>query len=109
MHTGLNLRAPYGTPVQATAAGTVVSTGHKCGYGLMVEIDHGNGVVTRYGHLSHILVSEGDTVSADEVIGKVGNTDRSTDTHLHYETRISSDPVDPQTFLNAGEKLAGIL
>lgn len=109
MHTGTDLRAEYGTPIHATAAGKVVSAGRNGGYGLMVEIDHGNGVVTRYGHMARILVSEGDEVNAGEVVGQVGSTGRSTGAHLHYETRLASGPVDPQMFLDAGEKLAGIL
>ncbi len=109
MHTGLDFRAPTGTPVHATAAGTVVSAGRKGGYGLMVEIDHGDGVSTRFGHLSRILANVGDTVEIGDVIGKVGSTGRSTGSHLHYETRLPSGTVDPEMFLNAGEKLAGIL
>ncbi|WP_321340914.1 M23 family metallopeptidase [Breoghania sp.] len=109
MHTGLDFRAPTGTPVHATAAGTVVSAGRKGGYGLMVEIDHGDGVSTRFGHLSRILANAGDTVEIGDVIGKVGSTGRSTGSHLHYETRLPSGTVDPEMFLNAGEKLAGIL
>ncbi|PTW60088.1 peptidase M23-like protein [Breoghania corrubedonensis] len=109
MHTGVDLRAPYGAPIHATAAGTVVSAGRNGGYGLMVEIDHGNGIVTRYGHMSRVFVSAGQKVSVGAVIGQVGSTGRSTGAHLHYETRLSSGPLDPETFLTAGEKLAGIL
>ncbi len=109
MHTGLDFRAPIGTPVHATAAGTVVSAGRKGGYGLMVEIDHGDGVSTRFGHLSRIVATVGDRVDIGEVVGLVGNTGRSTGAHLHYETRLPSGTVDPELFLNAGEKLSGIL
>ena len=109
MHTGVDLRAPYGTPIHATAAGTVVSAGQNGGYGLMVGIDHGNGIETLYGHMSRILVSAGQKVEAGDVIGSVGSSGRSTGAHLHYETRLTSGPVDPEAFLTAGEKLAGIL
>ncbi len=106
MHTGVDLREPTGTPARATAAGKVISAGRKGGYGNLVEIDHGNGLTTRYGHLSVILVEEGQTVDALEIIGKVGSTGRSTGSHLHYEVRVDGEPVDPMRFLRAGEQLA---
>jgi murein DD-endopeptidase MepM/ murein hydrolase activator NlpD len=99
-------RAARGAPARATAGGKVVSAGWAGGYGNMVEIDHGNGLTTRYGHLSAILVNEGQTVEARDVIGKVGSTGRSTGPHLHYEVRVDGEPVDPMRFLRAGEKLA---
>ena len=74
------------------------------GYGNMIEIDHGNGLSTRYGHLSAILVSEGQTISAGSLIGRVGSTGRSTGPHLHYEVRVNGEAVDPQRFLRAGAK-----
>ena len=73
----------------------------------MVDIDHGNGVVTRYGHMSAILVTEGQVIRAGEVVGRLGSTGRSTGPHLHYEVRINDDPVDPSRFLKAGAKLFG--
>jgi murein DD-endopeptidase MepM/ murein hydrolase activator NlpD len=76
------------------------------GYGNMVEIDHGNGLATRYGHLSEVLVDEGQQVKANEVVGRLGSTGRSTGPHLHYEVRIDGDPVDPMRFLKAGGLLA---
>ena len=79
--------------------------GFQGGYGKMVEIDHGNGVSTRYGHLSSIDTEVGKTVKTGYVIGMVGTTGRSTGPHLHYETRIDGEAVDPQRFLRAGSKL----
>jgi murein DD-endopeptidase MepM/ murein hydrolase activator NlpD len=106
MHTGLDFRATMGDPVRATANGKVVSSGWAGGYGRMVEIDHGNGLSTRYGHLSEIGVKVGDAIKIGQVIGAVGSTGRSTGPHLHYETRIDGDAVDPQKFLRAGVRLS---
>ena len=106
MHTGLDFRAQTGDPVRATANGKVVSSGFSGGYGRMVEIDHGNGLSTRYGHLSEINVKIGDSVKIGQVIGEVGSTGRSTGPHLHYETRIDGEAVDPQKFLRAGVRLS---
>jgi murein DD-endopeptidase MepM/ murein hydrolase activator NlpD len=109
MHTGLDFRAEIGDPVQVTANGTVTSAGWSGGYGKMVEVDHGNGFATRYGHLSEIDVKVGQQVKLGQSLGKVGTTGRSTGPHLHYETRIDGEAVDPQRFLNAGSKLAVVL
>jgi murein DD-endopeptidase MepM/ murein hydrolase activator NlpD len=106
MHTGLDFRAAMGDPVRVTANGKVVSSGWAGGYGRMVEIDHGNGLSTRYGHLSEINVKVGEAVKIGQVIGAVGSTGRSTGPHLHYETRIDGDAVDPQKFLRAGVRLS---
>jgi murein DD-endopeptidase MepM/ murein hydrolase activator NlpD len=106
MHTGLDFRAATGDPVRATANGKIVSSGWAGGYGRMVEIDHGNGLSTRYGHLSEINVKVGDTIRIGQVIGTVGSTGRSTGPHLHYETRIDGEAVDPQKFLRAGVRLS---
>ena len=106
MHTGLDFRAATGDPVRATANGKVASSGWAGGYGRMVEIDHGNGLSTRYGHLSEINVKVGDVVKIGQVIGAVGSTGRSTGPHLHYETRIDGEAVDPQKFLRAGVRLS---
>ena len=105
MHTGLDFRAAIGDPVRATANGKVVSAGWSGGYGRMVEIDHGNGLSTRYGHLSEINVKVGEIVKIGQVVGQVGSTGRSTGPHLHYETRIDGEAVDPQKFLRAGVRL----
>ena len=91
--------------MRATAAGTVTSTGWNGGYGRMVEIDHGNGLSTRYAHLSSAEVKEGQAVRAGQIVGRVGSTGRSTGPHLHYETRIDGEAVDPQKFLRAGLRL----
>src|SRR5580658_782457 len=106
MHTGLDFRASTGDPVRATANGKVASAGWSGGYGRMIEIDHGNGLSTRYGHLSEIGVKVGDPIKIGQVIGAVGSTGRSTGPHLHYETRIDGEAVDPQKFLRAGVRLS---
>jgi murein DD-endopeptidase MepM/ murein hydrolase activator NlpD len=106
MHTGLDFRAATGDPVRATANGKVISSGWSGGYGRMVEVEHGNGLSTRYGHLSEILVKVGDPIKIGQVIGAVGSTGRSTGPHLHYETRIDGEAVDPQKFLRAGVRLS---
>jgi murein DD-endopeptidase MepM/ murein hydrolase activator NlpD len=106
MHTGLDFRAATGDPVRVTANGKVASSGWAGGYGRMVEVDHSNGLSTRYGHLSEVHVKVGDTVKMGQVIGAVGSTGRSTGPHLHYETRIDGEAVDPQKFLRAGVRLS---
>ncbi|MDB5652590.1 MAG: putative metalloendopeptidase [Tardiphaga sp.] len=105
MHTGLDFRAATGDPIRATANGRVTSAAYSGGYGKMVELDHGNGLATRYGHMSEILVKVGDSIKIGQVIGLVGSTGRSTGSHLHYETRIDGEAVDPQKFLRAGARL----
>ena len=109
MHTGLDIRADTGEPARATAAGTVTLAGWNGGYGKMVEVDHGNGFATRYAHLSAIDVEVGQTIRIGQTVGRVGTTGRSTGPHLHYETRVDGDPVDPQKFLRAGVRLGGVL
>ncbi|CAN7487057.1 M23 family metallopeptidase [Pararhizobium sp. LjRoot238] len=106
MHAGIDFRAPSGTRIVATAPGTVITAGKGGGYGNMVEIDHGNGITTRYAHLSSLLVNVGDTISAGEAIGRSGSTGRSTGPHLHYEVRLNGEAVDPTRFLTAGIKLS---
>jgi murein DD-endopeptidase MepM/ murein hydrolase activator NlpD len=109
MHTGIDLRGEVGEPVRATADGVVKLAGREGGYGNMVEIDHGNGFATRYGHLSQIDVKVGQKVRIGETVGKIGSTGRSTGPHLHYETRINGEAVDPQKFLRAGVRLGSAL
>jgi murein DD-endopeptidase MepM/ murein hydrolase activator NlpD len=108
IHTGVDLRGDTGEPAHATASGTVVTASWQGGYGNMVEIDHHNGLSTRFGHLSKILVRVGQRVNIGDIVGLIGSTGRSTGPHLHYETRINDTAVDPQKFLRAGEKL-GVL
>ena len=106
LHTGVDLREDYGVEVRTTAAGRVSFAGQMGGYGNMVEVDHGSGLVSRYAHLSQLSVIEGDTLSRGAVVGEVGATGRATGPHLHYEVRIDGEPVDPLRFLNAGQRLA---
>jgi murein DD-endopeptidase MepM/ murein hydrolase activator NlpD len=105
IHTGIDMRGDTGDPVRATATGTVTVAGVNGGYGKMVEIDHGNRLATRYGHLSEIDVKVGQVVRIGQAIGKIGSTGRSTGPHLHYETRVDGEAVDPQKFLRAGIRL----
>ncbi|HVZ53106.1 MAG TPA: peptidoglycan DD-metalloendopeptidase family protein [Pseudolabrys sp.] len=105
MHTGIDLRGEIGEPVRATANGRVTIAGREGGYGNMVELDHGNGLRTRYGHLSKIDVKVGQVVRIGQTVGLIGSTGRSTGPHLHYETRINGTAVNPQKFLRAGLRL----
>lgn len=102
IHEGLDFGAPVGTPVYATGEGVVVLAEPWDRYGNTVEIDHGNGITTRYAHLSRIKVKDGQRVSRTTVIGLVGNTGRSTGAHLHYEVRVSDVPKDPIKFISVG-------
>lgn len=94
-HDGLDLAAPTGTPVVSVTDGTVVAAGSRGGYGLTVDVDHGNGTMTRYAHLSTIDVEVGQVVGAGGQLGDVGSTGRSTGPHLHVEVRVDGEPVDP--------------
>lgn len=109
LHTGVDFRTPMGYPVQSTAAGTIVSAKYNGGYGKMVEIDHGNGITTRYGHLSRILVKAGDKVAKGDVVARVGSTGRSTGPHLHYEVRIDGNAIDPMRYIRAGSEIRPLL
>ncbi|MGN7293608.1 M23 family metallopeptidase [Rhizobium sp. SAFR-030] len=109
LHAGVDFQAESGNGIRATGNGRVAAAGYMNGYGNMVEIDHGQGVSTRYGHMSSILVSVGDTIAAGEVIGKAGSTGRSTGPHIHYEVRRNGEATDPMHFLNAGMKLTSYL
>jgi hypothetical protein len=106
MHTGIDFRGDLGASVRATGAGEVVSAEFHGGYGNMVEIAHGHGVTTRYAHLSQILVTPGQRVDGGMLIGRVGSTGRSTGPHLHYETRIDGEAIDPMRFLRIGSRLS---
>jgi murein DD-endopeptidase MepM/ murein hydrolase activator NlpD len=94
-HSGIDLAAPAGTPVVATSSGRVEMAGWSGGYGILVELDHGGSVETRYAHLSAVAVRPGQQVKAGQVIGYVGSTGRSTGPHLHYETRVAGRPTNP--------------
>lgn len=99
MHAGLDFRAPYGAPIRAAADGTVSFVGQKSGYGNVVEVSHGNGMITRYAHMSRFGSRVGQDVKAGEVIGAIGNSGRSTGPHLHFEVRINGRAVNPRPFL----------
>ncbi|MGZ3722890.1 MAG: M23 family metallopeptidase, partial [Bdellovibrionales bacterium] len=99
MHAGLDMSAPPGTPVYAPADGVVSYVGYESGYGKLVSIDHGYGVVTRYGHNSRVFVEQGQKVHRWDVISNVGNSGRSTGPHLHYEVRIHGIAVDPTNYI----------
>jgi murein DD-endopeptidase MepM/ murein hydrolase activator NlpD len=106
LHPGVDLAEAYGTEIHAAAAGRVVHAGPAGGYGIMVEIDHGNGLATRYAHMTEALVEEGREVGEGAVLGRLGSTGRSTGPHLHYEVRVDGEPVDPQRYLRAGAELS---
>ncbi len=103
IHPGLDLAGPMDAHIYSASSGKVISAGHKIAYGNMVDIDHGFGIVTRYAHMSKILVHEGDIVHKGQQIGVQGSTGRSTGPHLHFEVRINDRPVNPVKFLQAGE------
>jgi murein DD-endopeptidase MepM/ murein hydrolase activator NlpD len=100
-HDGLDIAAPAGTAIRAPQGGKVVRAGPAGNYGLMVELEHPNGVRTRYAHASEVLVKEGEIVEAGQDIAKVGSTGKSTGAHLHFEVRIGNRAVDPTTALKA--------
>lgn len=109
MHGGIDLAGPVGTPIYATADGVVLRSGwNSGGYGNMVEIDHGNGIVTRYAHMSQVLIKKGARISRGQQIGKMGSTGRSTGSHLHYEVRIDGKPVNPIPFMKSTDYLVAM-
>jgi murein DD-endopeptidase MepM/ murein hydrolase activator NlpD len=101
MHAGVDMAGAYGSPISAAASGTVVKAGVMGGYGNCVEIDHGRGMHTRYGHLASIDVREGQKLNQGDVLGAMGSTGRSTGTHLHFEVRVDGQAVNPMPFLEA--------
>ena len=101
MHSGLDFRGPTGAPIFAAADGTVSFVGSKGGYGKTVEIQHGNGLMTRYAHMSRFDARVGQKVEAGKTIGAIGSTGRSTGPHLHFEVRINNRAVNPRPFLEA--------
>jgi hypothetical protein len=106
MHTGIDFVADVGSPVYAAAGGVVIFKEWMSDYGLVVEVDHGQDLITRYAHLSRILVRNGDLVKRGQKIAEVGNTGRSTGPHLHFEVLMRGVAQDPQKFLNAGRNVA---
>ncbi|MFP1631317.1 M23 family metallopeptidase [Zhengella sp. ZM62] len=109
LHAGMDFRASVGMPVRATASGKVIRAGWNGGYGRMVEIRHADGYTTRYAHMSKLLVSKGDMVTRGTIVGRSGNSGRSTGPHLHYEVRRDGRPVNPLQYLKAGRKIAEAL
>jgi murein DD-endopeptidase MepM/ murein hydrolase activator NlpD len=108
MHAGVDLAGPTGEPIYATADGVVHRAGWGGAYGNMIDLGHGKGIATRYGHLSRVLVGAGDKVKKGEVIGRMGSTGRSTGSHLHYEVRVDGRAVNPMPFLRASDVVLAI-
>lgn len=109
LHGGLDFSAPKGDPVRATAAGTVEFAGRRGGYGKLIVIDHGNGMTTRFGHLSSIGVVKGERITRGALIGKVGSTGRSTGPHLHYEVRRRGQVRDPAHYVRLERRLKPLM
>ena len=105
LHTGLDFPAEQGSPILAAAGGVVVTEEYHAAYGNMVEIDHGNDLLTRYAHASKTLVKKGDLIKRGQKIAEVGSTGRSTGSHLHFEVLVQGVFQDPQKFLLAGKNL----
>jgi len=98
-HKGLDIAGPIGTPIIAPADGTVSFVGHYGRYGLCIDIDHGNGIVTRYGHLKRVVVKKGEHVKRGQIIAYMGNSGSSTGPHLHYEVRLNGIPTNPMRYI----------
>lgn len=105
-HRGIDIAAPAGTPIRAAQSGTVVFSGHLNGYGNTIILEHAGGYRTLYGHASRNLVKEGEMISAEQVIGEVGSSGRSTGTHLHFELQKGGERIDPREFLLASVRPA---
>ena len=99
-HKGIDIPGPVGTPIYATADGTIGRAQWVSGYGKYVEINHGNAVQTRYGHLSAMNVTPGQRIRKGDILGYMGSTGRSTGSHLHYEVRIAGEAINPTAFLS---------
>ncbi|HWK43137.1 MAG TPA: peptidoglycan DD-metalloendopeptidase family protein [Stellaceae bacterium] len=108
IHTGVDLSGPYQTPIFNTSPGTVVFAGFQAGYGKLVEIDHGMGISTKYGHLNRITVNVGQKLSKKTQIGLLGSTGRSTGPHVHYEVLVNGVPQDPEKFMLAGKSVVQV-
>jgi len=105
LHAGIDFKGPVGAPIYAAATGTVSFAGRKQGYGNCVEIDHGNGLMTRYAHMSRFGVTVGQPIEAGNTIGAIGSTGRSTGPHLHFEVRVNGRAVNPRPFLEKGRNV----
>jgi murein DD-endopeptidase MepM/ murein hydrolase activator NlpD len=109
MHAGIDLSGPIGTPIYATADGTVGEAGWNTGgYGNLIKLEHGRGIETRYGHLSAVMVRPGQRVKRGDLIARMGSTGRSTGSHLHYEVRIDGRAVNPVPFMKSTDYLVAI-
>lgn len=107
LHTGLDFPSAPGTPIHAAAGGVVVTQEYHQEYGNLIEVDHGNDLITRYAHASRVFVKKGDLIKRGQMIAEVGTTGRSTGPHLHFEVLVQGVPQDPQKFLQAGQRLPG--
>lgn len=103
MHDGIDFTAPTGTRIHAASGGIVVQSGYRKGYGKVIDIDHGNGLVTRYAHASILKAKRGDLIEKGQEIARVGTTGRSTGSHLHFEVRMAGHPLDPALFLSEAQ------
>ena len=99
MHKGIDIAVPTGSPVFSAGTGVVTKAGRNGGYGLMVEVTHSNGTITRYAHLSRIMCRKGDNVGPGEMLAESGNTGRSTGPHLHFEILINGKTVNPKKYI----------
>lgn len=108
LHTGLDFAAETGSSIFSAAGGVVVTQEYHFQYGNMIEIDHGNGLISRYAHSSKVFVKKGDLIKRGQKIAEVGTTGRSTGPHLHFEVLVQGIPQDPQKFLNAGRNLPAV-
>jgi murein DD-endopeptidase MepM/ murein hydrolase activator NlpD len=107
-HKGIDIPGPVGTPIYATADGIVGRSQWVGGYGNLVDINHGNGIETRYGHMSKLIVAPNQRVRRGQVIGLMGSTGRSTGSHLHYEVRIDGEAVNPIPFIQSSDYLLAL-
>ena len=103
-HSGLDISTTYGTPVRVTGEGVVIAAERSAGYGMVVDVDHGRGITTRYAHLSGFTVVVGQALTGGEIVGYVGRSGRSTGSHLHYEVRVNGGPVNPSKFMRGSEQ-----
>jgi murein DD-endopeptidase MepM/ murein hydrolase activator NlpD len=111
-HNGVDIAAPMGTPVKAAGPGTVIFSGRTAGYGNLVEVDHGDGLVTRYGHNAQNLVAVGDRIEPGQAIALVGSTGRTTGSHVHFEVRRAGKTINPETLLGElakGSKIRSVV